>query len=101
MPLDWPSPILFHLNFLPSIEFNFSLSINLIEIALQANAEQNRISNAVLCNFSFMLDYLYIHDWSLQPFSQDCNLASHITSVVCVSFIEEWQDLEFQVDSKP
>ena len=28
----------------------------------------------------------YIHNWRLQPFSQDCGLASHITYVVCVNF---------------
>ena len=41
-----------------------------------------------------------IHNWPLQPFSQDYGLASHITHVVCVNFICEWWDLQFNVDSK-
>ena len=44
--------------------------------------------------------YKYIHNWSLQPFSQDCGLASHATYVVCFNFIHEWQDLQFNVDSE-
>ena len=34
--------------------------------------------------------HTYIHNWSLQPFSQDYGLAAHITHVVCVNFIHEW-----------
>ena len=44
--------------------------------------------------------YAYIHNWPLQPFSQDYGLASHITHVVCVNFIREWRDLQFNVDSE-
>ena len=40
----------------------------------------------------------YIHNWSLQPFSQD--YASHATYVVWVNFIHERQDLQFEVDSE-
>ena len=40
------------------------------------------------------------HNWSLQPFSQDYDLASHITHVVCIHFIHEWQGLQIKVDSK-
>ena len=42
----------------------------------------------------------YIHNWSLEPFSQDYDLASHITYVVCVNFIHEWRELQFKVDSE-
>ena len=31
----------------------------------------------------------YIHNWPLQPFSQDYGLVSHTTHVVCVNFIHE------------
>ena len=33
----------------------------------------------------------YIHNWSLKPFSQDYDLASHTTHIVCVNFIHEWR----------
>ena len=33
--------------------------------------------------------------------SQDYGLASYITHVMCVNFIPEWQDLQFNVDSTP
>ena len=34
----------------------------------------------------------YIHNWSLQPFSQVYNLYSHRTYVVCVNFMHGWRD---------
>ena len=37
-------------------------------------------------------------NWSLQPLSQDYDLATHTTYVVCINFIHEWQDLQFKVD---
>ena len=42
----------------------------------------------------------YIHNWPLQPFSQDYGLASHTTHVVCVNFIREWRVLQFNVVSE-
>ena len=42
--------------------------------------------------------YTYIHNWSLQPLSQDYDLASHITFIECVNFLHEWRDLQFKVD---
>ena len=42
----------------------------------------------------------YIHNWSLQSLSQDYSLASHTTYVVCIHFIPEWRDLQFNVDSE-
>ena len=42
----------------------------------------------------------YVYNWSLQPFSQDFDLASRTTYVVCVNLIHEWRDLQFNVDSK-
>ena len=44
--------------------------------------------------------HIYIHNWPLQPFSQDYDLVSHTTYVVCVNFIHEWRDLQFKVDSE-
>ena len=41
-----------------------------------------------------------IHNWSLQPFSQDYNLASHTTCVVCINCIHEWRHLQLEVDSE-
>ena len=46
-----------------------------------------------------MCTHTYIYNWSLQP-SQDYDLASHNTHVVCVNFILEWRDLQFNVDSE-
>ena len=46
------------------------------------------------------LRHTYIHNWLLQPFSQAYGLASHTTHVVCVNFICEWRDLQFNVDSE-
>ena len=40
-----------------------------------------------------------IHNWLLQPCSQDYGLASHITYVVWVILIYKWRDLQFKVDS--
>ena len=42
----------------------------------------------------------YIHNWPLQPFSQNYALASHTTHFECVNFIREWRDLQFNVDSE-
>ena len=36
---------------------------------------------------------IHLHNSSLQPFSQDYDLASHTTYVVCVHFRHEWCDL--------
>ena len=43
---------------------------------------------------------IYMHNWPLQPFSQDYNLASHTTHVLCINFIPEWRDLQFNVASE-
>ena len=43
---------------------------------------------------------VYIHNWPLQHASQDYGLASHTTHVVCVNFIRDWRDLEFNADYK-
>ena len=39
--------------------------------------------------------YTKIHIWLLQPFSQDYDLASRTTNVVCFNFIHKWRDLKF------
>ena len=44
--------------------------------------------------------HTYIHNWPLQSFSQDYVLASHTTHVVCINFIRERRDLQFNVDSE-
>ena len=44
--------------------------------------------------------HTYIHNWLLQAFSQDYGLASHTSHDVCVNFIHEWLDLQFNVDSE-
>ena len=46
----------------------------------------------------FYVRTLHIHNWLLQPFSQDYSLVSHTTHVVCLNFIREWRDLQFNVD---
>ena len=51
-------------------------------------------------SYFFMRPRTYIPIWLLQPFSQDYNLASHTTYVVCVNFINEWRYLQFKVDSE-
>ena len=42
----------------------------------------------------------YIPNWPLQPLSQDYGLFSHTTHIMCVNFIREWRDLQFNVDSE-
>ena len=38
--------------------------------------------------------------WSLQPFNQNYDLASHILYGVCVNFIYEWLNLQRQIFEK-
>ena len=38
--------------------------------------------------------HLYLHNWSLQPFSQDYHLSSYTTYAVCVNFIHELVSFE-------
>ena len=38
----------------------------------------------------------FIHNWSLQPISQDYWLSFSL----CVNFIHKWRDLQFKVDSE-
>ena len=44
--------------------------------------------------------HTYINNWSLQPFSQDYDLASRTTCDVCLNFIHTWRELQFKVDSE-
>ena len=45
-----------------------------------------------------LIDYTYVHYMpALQAFSQDYGPATH---VVCVNFIREWRDPQFNVDSE-
>ena len=54
------------------------------------------------CNLVFSVDdfqtHVSIHTWPIQLFSQDYCLASHTTQVVCVNFIREGRDVQFNVD---
>ena len=52
----------------------------------------------VMLTLSNANTYIHIHNWPLQPFSQDYSLASHTMHVVCVYFIREWRDQQFNVD---
>ena len=51
-----------------------------------------------LSNIKIVAIHTYIHNWSLQHFSHDYKLASYNTYVVCVHFIHEWRDLQFEVE---
>ena len=42
--------------------------------------------------------HTYRHNWSLQAFSQRCNLVAHTTYVMCLHFRHEWRDLQLKVD---
>ena len=45
--------------------------------------------------------HTFIHNWSLQPFSQDYDLASHTNFMFCaLIFIHKWWNLQFKVDSE-
>ena len=48
----------------------------------------------------FVTVRVYIHNWPLQPFSQDYVLPSLTTHVVCVNFIRKWRHLLYNVDSE-
>ena len=41
---------------------------------------------------SFKKAITYVHNWSLQPFNQDYDLAFHTTYVVCVNVMHGWRD---------
>ena len=47
-----------------------------------------------------LIHITYLHNWIVESLSQDYNLASHITYVVCGNFIQEWLSLQFKVDSR-
>ena len=49
---------------------------------------------------SVTIHEISIHNWPLQPLSQDYGLASHTTHVVCVNFIREKRNQQFNVDSE-
>ena len=48
----------------------------------------------------FLCTCTYIHNLSLQPFSQDYDLVYHTTYSVCINFIRDWWDLQFNGDSE-
>ena len=67
---------------------------------LLKNDNFSRRENSQMNNFYKHIHITYILNWSLQPFSQDYDLVSHTTYVVCVNFVHEWRDLQFKVDSE-
>ena len=65
----------------------------------------NLVIRAVLAYHKMIPDcftyiHTYIHNWPLQPFSQDYGQASHTTHVLCVNFLPKLRDLLFNVDSE-
>ena len=44
--------------------------------------------------------HTYIHNWSLQHFSQDYDLASHTIQNVRLNFKREMRNMRFKVDAK-
>ena len=56
----------------------------------------NNVAKCQKALLVFILILTYIHNWQLQPLSEDYSLVSHITNVVCVNFIREWWDLQFK-----
>ena len=44
--------------------------------------------------------HTYVHNWSLQHFSQDCNLGSQTTYIVGSNLKHEWRQLQFKVVSE-
>ena len=81
--------------------FKFINAFNLCNKLLQYFSFINLFISicATYCCNIFNLLHTYIYNWPLQPFSQDYSLASHINHVVCVNFICEWRDLQFNIDS--
>ena len=55
------------------LQFSFFVSITV-----------SQIFNKHTCVYTYKP---YIHNWSLQPFSQDYDLVSYTTYVVCVNFL--------------
>ena len=61
----------------------FYLSIGLVWYALVIPFQ----TTGPTAQKGFQPQHTYKHNWPLQPFSQDYELASHITHVVCINFI--------------
>ena len=64
------------------------------EMTVSSNPSWCRIFNVSWT----MWQFTYIHNWSLQSYSQE--VVSHETYVVCVNFIHKRRDLQFKVDSE-
>ena len=56
--------------------------------------------NTSFNSYSSNNTHIHTHNWPLQPFSQDYDLASHTIHVVCINFTHKWRDLQFHIDSK-
>ena len=78
-----------------------TLAVKLVVIYLVCLAKpqwriiDNNVYSAAVRNI-----HIYMHNWALQPFSQDYGPTSHTTPVVCLNFIRKWRDLQFNVDSE-
>ena len=51
-------------------------------------------------SLKFTMKFTYIHNTALQLLCQDFTPGSHTIHVLCISFIREWRDLKFKVDSE-
>ena len=60
---------------------------------------KSNFSNSIW-HVSTAFTHTYLHNWPLQPFRQYFGLDSHTTHVVCVNFVRDWRDLQFNVDSE-
>ena len=78
----------------------FKISTLKISSAISLQRLEREPSGLLFPHSLLFLIHTYIHNWPLQPFSQDYGLASHSTHVVCVNFMREWRDLQFNVDSE-
>ena len=77
---------------------NALLLANLLLQYLIARTKLRENTNGNLADvrlYSHIFVHTYVHNWSLKPFSQYYGLASHTTHVLCVNFICEWWDIQF------
>ena len=63
------------------------------EVQLSTYLETKK-KNVAACFDSHLVFIVYIHNCSLQPFSQDYNLVSHTTNVLCVNFMYDWRNIQ-------
>ena len=65
-------------------------------ISLATSSQQNSGAKIKIAE-----KHTFIHNWSLQPFSQDYWPSfSHHLCIACVNFIHKWRDLQFKADTE-